>query len=712
MANEIAKQMLRRGNDQRFFTRWISGEGIDISTEHGSLSGLSSFFPLVKSVRDWQPSDGDAMLMGGVADSAYDFVHSSHCLAHVDDPLQALQNWIRVCKPGGHLIITAPDEDLYEQGVWPSTFNAGHKWSFTIHKPASWSPRSISLMKLLIHFQDEVEILKIEKLDSAFNYALARYDQSSYGLAESAIEVVLKKRERSMASTAAVSDVEATFARAAVFHQVGQLGEALEGYKSVLQAEPEHLPALNNLALLLSSEKRERLLRRALSIRDDDPGTLQNLALLLAESGRFAEARDMYERALQVLPNDVRVISALCDTYVVLDELDAAIALLEHKAALFPAQDQVYCLLGKYCQAASRTDDALACLDRALSLNPEHAEAHILRGRLRWKKGDYPLGADEVRWLSPAHAQAVTEQAGMFVDADGRPVRQDGRTIVLSADSGPGDTLRLVRYAKLLEEQGARVILECEDELVRLLQNADGVAEAVALGKLSGTGDARVPMQTLIGAFRTTLASVPATTPYVHVDAAALATWRERMASQTGLRVGLYWDDEPKHWRDVRRSVTIEQMLSLTGRPEVACFSLRKGLAVSVPGLIDWSGELNDFADMAALVANLDLVITVDSAVAHLAGALGKPVWLLSRVDSEWVWLDERLDSPWYPTLTLFRQPRSGDWATVVTNVSAQLGLLTGERMKRADVVANSAAECAKDPKARATKTVKKRRGR
>jgi tetratricopeptide (TPR) repeat protein len=711
MANEIAKQMLRRSNDQRFFTRWLSGDGIDISTEPGSLSSLSCFFPLVKSLRNWQQSDGDATLMGSVADDAYDFVHASHYLARVDDPLQALGNWIRICKPGGHLIITAPDEDLYEQGVWPSTFNTDHKWSFTIHKPASWSPRSISLLKLSMHFQEEVEVLKIEKLDSAFKHGEARFDQSSYGLAESAIELVLRKRERPATATAttAVDSVEATFALATILHQAGQRDEALEGYKAVLQHQPEHLPALNNLALLLSSEKRERLLRQALSIKQDDPGTLQNLALLLAESGRFGESRDMYERALQVLPDDSRVVSALCDVYVVLDELDAAISLLESKAALFSAQDQVYCLLGKYCQAANRIDDALAYLAHALVLNPEHVEAHILRGRLLWKKGDYESGASEIRWVWHAHAPELRGQTGLFVDAAGQPIRQDGRTIVLTADGGAGDTLQFARYAKLLKEQGARVVLECPDELARLLRGTDGVDEVVASGQLPATVDARVPMHNLIGAFRTTLAGVPAAVPYVHVDAADAAGWCERVAPHTGLRVGLYWDDHPKHWRDLRRAVTVEQMLTLPALPGATYFTLRKGLETPVPAVIDWSNELNDLADTAALIENLDLVITVDSAIAHLAGALGKPVWLLSRFDAEWVWLEGRVDSPWYPTLTLFRQAHAGEWASALMKVSAQLEVLVAERVKSADVAAEPAP---KKAKAKTAKTTKKHRGR
>lgn len=711
MANEIAKHLLRRNNDQRFFTRWIAGDGIDISTEPGLLSGLSSFFPLARTVRGWQPSDGDAMAMDGVANDAYDFVHSSHSLAHVADPLQALRSWIRICKPGGHLVVTVPDEDLYEQGVWPSTFNAGHQWSFTIHKPASWSPRSISLLKLLIHFQDDVEVLKIEKLDSAFNYALPRHDQSSYGLAESGIELVLKKRERAASDAPATSAVEATFVRAAILHQAGQLDQALEGYKSVLQHEPEHIPALNSLALLLSSEKREGLLRRALSISEDDPGTLQNLAMLLAESGRFVESREMYERALRVLPNDVRVVSALCDVYVVLDELDAAVALLESRAALFPAQDQVCCLLGKYCQAAGRTNDALAWLERALELNADHAEAHILRGRLLWKQGDYARGAEEIRWASPAHAQAVQEQSGAFVDAAGEAVRLDGRTIVLSADSGAGATLQFVRYAGLLKAQGARVVVEAQDELVRLLRGADYVDDVVPLGQLTDAGDARVPLHALIGACRTTLERLPAAVPYVHAQAADAEAWRARVAPHGGLRVGLYWDDQPTQWREVGRSVTFEQMLTLAGRAGVTYFALRGGLETPVEGLVDHSARLTDFADLAALVANLDLVITVDAAVAHLAGALGKPVWLLVPPDAEWIWMEGRADSPWYPTLSVFRQPRAGDWASVFANLAAQLAARAAQHGAPQAVEENAPkkAKAKKDAKPDA-KSAKKRR--
>src|ERR1700726_4280963 len=155
MANETTKQMVRRSSDRRFSTRWIIGDGIDIGWGPDPLLNLADFFPLVKALRPRDLPDGDAILMAGVEDATYDFVHSSHCLEHLVDPFLAMTHWIRICKEEGHLLVTVPDEDLYEQGVWPSTFNSDHKWTFTILKFRSWSPRSISVIRLLERFQED-----------------------------------------------------------------------------------------------------------------------------------------------------------------------------------------------------------------------------------------------------------------------------------------------------------------------------------------------------------------------------------------------------------------------------------------------------------------------------------------------------------------------------------------------------------------------------
>ena len=192
--HETSKAMIRRSYDKRYATRWLVGTGIDIGAGNDSIGNYRPMFPMMDAVRAWDLVNGDAMSMDGVADDSYDFVHSSHCLEHMRSPSRALSNWIRICKPGGYLVIMVPDEDLYEQSVWPSTFNTDHKWSFTIGKASSWSPQSINLIELLKTVVDRVAIQKIELLDTNYLYGAERFDQTMTLVGESAIEMIIQKR--------------------------------------------------------------------------------------------------------------------------------------------------------------------------------------------------------------------------------------------------------------------------------------------------------------------------------------------------------------------------------------------------------------------------------------------------------------------------------------------------------------------------------------
>lgn len=187
---ELSKANIRRYSDPRFAERWFRGEALDIGSGDDPLD--VGMFPKLTYVRNYDKIDGDALTLDGVADESFDVVHSSHCLEHLTDTAQALNNWIRVCKSGGHLIITVPDEDLYEQGAWPSTFNTDHKFTFTIGKQSSWSPVSVNVLGLLGMFTDRVRVLKVELLDAAFDYNKPRQDQT-LGESESGIEIVLEK---------------------------------------------------------------------------------------------------------------------------------------------------------------------------------------------------------------------------------------------------------------------------------------------------------------------------------------------------------------------------------------------------------------------------------------------------------------------------------------------------------------------------------------
>lgn len=192
--HEASKAMVRRNFDTRYATRWLVGAGVDIGAGNDSLGMFHQMLPMMTALRPWDLPDGDAMLMEGIADNSLDFVHSSHCLEHLQDPYVALQNWIRICKPGGHLVIMVPDEDLYEQGVFPSTFNDDHKWTFTIAKAQSWSPKSVNLTDLIARFADQVSVQKIEVLDAGYFFSAPRMDQTMLTTGEGAIEFVLRKR--------------------------------------------------------------------------------------------------------------------------------------------------------------------------------------------------------------------------------------------------------------------------------------------------------------------------------------------------------------------------------------------------------------------------------------------------------------------------------------------------------------------------------------
>ncbi len=263
-----------------------------------------------------------------------------------------------------------------------------------------------------------------------------------------------------------------------------------------------------------------------------------------------------------------------------------------------------------------------------------------------------------------------------------------GKTILLSEEQGLGDTIQFCRYAPLVAQRGARVILEVPPQLTRLAAGLAGVSQIVETGRPLPAFDLHCPLMSLPLAFKTELATIPAAIPYLKVDPDQSKAWQDRLGAKTKLRVGLVWSGGIRPNQPVsvnqRRNIPLAKFAVLNN-PDVAFYSLQKGqpgeaeLAElkhnrwSGPDIVDLTGAIGDFSDTAAFIDNLDLVITVDTAAAHLAGALGKPVWILNRFDTDWRWLLERADSPWYPTARLFRQDNPGDWDGVIQRVKAGL---------------------------------------
>ena len=339
---------------------------------------------------------------------------------------------------------------------------------------------------------------------------------------------------------------------------------------------------------------------------------------------------------------------------------------------LNPQAANAHVTLGHIFRQVGRADEAQASYRAALSLRPDNANCHAALGLALLLAGDFEAGWEEYEWRWRARGMVGERNRFPVPSWNGDPIGD--RTILLHAEQGHGDTLQFCRYVPQIAST-ARTVLEVQPPLARLLSRMPGPIVTVAGGDPLPAFDLHCPLMSLPRATGTTITTIPGTTPYLAADPADIVRWRARLAGLSGLRVGLCWagggDADPL--TDARRSIALEMLSPLAEISGVSFVSLQKGRpaaqATNPPGgmtLHDFTDELNDFADTAALIDCLDLVISVDTAVAHLAGALDKPVWLLNRFDSCFRWLLSRDDSPWYPRLRQFRQPTPGDWSRVV----------------------------------------------
>jgi tetratricopeptide (TPR) repeat protein len=434
--------------------------------------------------------------------------------------------------------------------------------------------------------------------------------------------------------------------------------------------------------------------RRRLAQRPGHPETLNNLANVLEDLGRPDEAETVYGQAIAARPDFAEAhynLGLLLQRRRRLDEAEHAYRhALELRPQLFLAHNN----LGAALRDQRRPREALAAFDAALRLRPDYADAHLNQAMCRLQLGDFTEGwvQYEWRWRTP---QAASEEPHRFSQPPwlGREAVA-GKTILLHAEQGFGDTLQFCRYAPAVAALGARVILEVQPGLERLLRRLDGVAEVVSRGAPLPPFDLRTPLMSLPLALGARVEDADACVPYLTADPRDVAGWAARLGPARGLRVGLVWAGAPRPGAlaaatDERRSFPLETFAPLAAPEGVQFFSLQKGLAAEQltqarqngwagPQIVDHTAELHDFADTAAFVANLDLVVTCDTSVAHLVGAIGKPVWILSRFDGCWRWLFGRDDTPWYPNARLFRQDAPGDWAGVVDRVVVALAEMAG----------------------------------
>jgi len=436
-----------------------------------------------------------------------------------------------------------------------------------------------------------------------------------------------------------------------------------------------HIGLGNALKDLGRPVEAESAYREALRHSPSDSAAHNNLGTVLLDLERPAEAEACYREALRLKPGFVDAYSNLGAVLVQLGRTDEAEAAYREALRLKPNHPEGHNNLAVLLHDLGRAEEAIDSNRAAISLRPDYAEAHVNLALTLLSIGRLDEAWPEYEWRWRMKKQA--KHARGFK----QPLWDGGATgdkvLLLHAEQGFGDTLQFCRYAALVAS-GRRVVLEAQRPLLPLLAGLPGVEKVVAHGDPLPDFDLHCPLLTLPLLLGTALDNIPGETPYLAADPAPVAAWRARLDGIEGLRVGLVWAGNPAMAADRRRSVALDRLAPFAAVPGVTFVSLQKGPAgKQAPPegmrLLDWTDELKDFGDTAALIEALDLVVTVDTAVVHLAGALGKTVWLLNRFDPCWRWLRGRDDNPWYPNLRQFRQAEAGSWDAVIDRVRAAL---------------------------------------
>ncbi len=524
------------------------------------------------------------------------------------------------------------------------------------------------------------------------------------------------------------SALAAALQQAVAHHKAGELDTAQRIYQDILHADPAHFDALQLLGAIAVQEGRwgEALdfLSRALRVNPAHAAVHSNVGNALKALGRSHEAVASYDLAIRFKPDYAEAFYNRANALTALGQTADALRDYQKAIDLKPDYAAAHCNLGLALQELKRPHEAIRSYDTAIALRPGYAQAYFNRGnalkvlrRLDEACASYDLAVH----AKPDFAAAYCNKSyALLLGGDlrqgwplyewrwqlepmrsslrdfGRPLwtgAEDlrGKTILLEAEQGLGDSIQFCRYTQLLADRGAQVVLELPKALRGLLSTLAGVTLIVERGQPLPPFDYRCPLLSLPLACGTQLHSIPCAGPYLFADPVKTQYWREKIGPGHRLKVGLVWSgghrpDQPAVWAiDASRNVPVDLLAQCLHTADADFFSLQKGepaesdIRQRAQGLwprgnfYNYADALHDFADTAALIANMDVVLTVDTSTAHVAAALGKPTWILNRYDTCWRWLLDRDDSPWYRSVTLYRQAQDLDWAPVLRRVAHDL---------------------------------------
>jgi len=477
---------------------------------------------------------------------------------------------------------------------------------------------------------------------------------------------------------------EATKMLGVLMHQSGRVPEALELLERATVLAPADADAQYNFGNALKAQgKMEQAIfcyRRATELNPKLAAAHYNLANALKGAGSLDQAIDAYQQALAVQPDHYKAVNNLGTALLQAGRIDEAIAMYQRAAALQPRVPDAFKNLGHAYRSAHQWKAAAAAFREALARDPRSAEIMSSLSMMLLLQGELTQGfaAHEARLALPQYA-ILPELAHRLWDGS----ELNGRRILLHSEQGFGDTIQFIRYVPMVKAKQGYCIVACQPVLRDLFRSMQGIDELNELGQVLPAFDVYCPLMSLPHRLHTTLETIPAAAPYLFADRQRSARWKETVEAQARgrMKIGLVWGATAGRGFYDSRSIPLELLEPLAQfQDSIAWFSVQKGPAAAQldhtpPGLFiqDCGKDLRDFADTAALLDNLDLLISVDTSVAHLGGAMGRAVWLLLQYASDWRWMLDRSDSPWYPTMRIFRQQRAGDWTEPLKQVVGAL---------------------------------------
>jgi tetratricopeptide (TPR) repeat protein len=474
----------------------------------------------------------------------------------------------------------------------------------------------------------------------------------------------------------------ATHLLGAIRHQQKDLAVAEKLYRRAVRIQPRYLQAWTNLGLLLQDQTRwaEALecFRAAVALEPSSPSTWNAMGRLLSRTGDLAAAEDAYRQAIFHDPGGAEAFNNLGTVLARQGDVKGARASFEMAIAKKPGYGSPMTNMAKLLREEGRLDDSAAMYKKAIAVDPDAAAAHWGLAHVLLIRGDLLPGWEEYEWRWKLEERPRVPQR-KEPRWNGEPC--DGKHLIITAEQGLGDAIQLVRYLPAIVDRGARVTLMVPSTIVRLFKEIAGSVTVTSVDSASVTGDYHCSLLSLPRAFRTTLSSVPSSVPYLKVPDSIRQSWQGRCDNEaSGLKIGVAWAGSSTHENDARRSLDPEFLKRFMSFEGIQLYSLQVSdahgtdrFSAAPSGLIDHTDLLHDVAETAGLIQQLDLVVTVDTMVAHLAGALGKPVWILLPKAPDWRWLLDCETSPWYPTARLLRQTQEGNWDDVIEKACAML---------------------------------------